>query len=375
MTNLDKLKTLIPMEEIEQSAQQQIYKNLEFDFLKTLAIMPDVHMGYTLPIGGVALLDNVISPEYCGYDIGCGVCCVITDVPASSLKEKDKIKIFNKLYETIPAGKGISRKIPIPYKKFKSAYNNHDKELNDRVNRRLGVQIGTLGSGNHFNEIGVNREGNIAISIHSGSRNPGHSVATFYMKVSKDCDKDLPKGFLHLNGELGQAYLQDMNFCLQYALNNRKLMMEDTLKILGFNSFIIQNYIKDMIDESHNHIVIKQDGVLHRKGATPAEKGVLGVIPGTMKSGVYVTKGLGNKEYLCSASHGAGRKMSRTKAKSKINLKDHKHWMNGIVAKVDKSTIDESHGAYKNLATVVSKQEGIVIDVVDYIKPLINVKG
>lgn len=372
MANLEKLRTLIPMEEIEQSAQQQIYKNLELDFLKILAIMPDVHMGYTLPIGGVALLDNVISPEYVGYDIGCGISNVVTDTPASMYHKKDKEEIFKKLYEIIPVGR-TTRNTSLSYDKFKSAYG--DKELNDRVNDRLYIQLGTLGGGNHFIEIGENKEGNICITIHSGSRNPGHSVATFYMRAAKEFDKDLPNGFLHLDGELGQAYLQDLNFMLQYALDNRKLMMIDTLKILGFAPFIIEMCIKDMINENHNHAVVRYDGVLHRKGATPAEKDVLGVIPGTMKSGVYITKGLGNEEYLCSASHGAGRKFSRTKAKAKINLKDHEHWMKGIVAKVTKSTIDESHGAYKNLKNVIKAQEGIVIDVVDYIKPLINVKG
>jgi len=373
MTKLDKLKTLIPIEEIEQSAQQQIYANLEFDFLKKLVIMPDVHMGYTLPIGGVALLDNVISPEYVGYDIGCGMCCVTTDVPVKSLKQKRKEEIFKELYEVIPVGMGLSKTKSEVYEEFKSGSGN--QELNDKVNGRLNVQLGSLGGGNHFIEIGGNREGNMCITIHSGSRNPGHSVASYYMKASKTNDEDLPKGFLHLDSDLGQAYLQDLNFMLQYALDNRKYMMIDTLYVLDFFPHNAAIYIKNMINENHNHAVVRDDGVLHRKGATPAEKDTLGVIPGTMKSGVYITKGLGNEEYLSSASHGAGRKFSRTKAKKMIKLSDHEHWMKGIVAKVTKSTIDESHGAYKNLATVVSKQEGIVIDVVDYIKPIINVKG
>jgi len=373
MTNLDKLKTLIPIEEIEQSAQQQIYTNLEFAFLKKLAIMPDVHMGYTLPIGGVALLDNVISPEYVGYDIGCGMCCVTTEVPVKSLKQKKKEEIFEELYKTIPIGMGLSKVKPEIFDEFKSASGN--QELDDKVNSRLSRQLGTLGGGNHFIEIGENRKKNLCVTIHSGSRNPGHSVASYYMKASKTIDGDLPKGFLHLDSDLGQAYLQDLNFMLDYALENRKIMMIDTLYVLGFGPTNVGFYLKNMINENHNHAVVRDDGVLHRKGATPAEKDTLGVIPGTMKSGVYITKGLGNKEYLSSASHGAGRKFSRSKAKKMIKLSDHEHWMEGIVAKVTKSTIDESHGAYKNLRNVIKAQEGIVIDVVDYIKPIINVKG
>ncbi len=373
MTNLEKLKTLIPIEEIEQSAQQQIYANLEFDFLKKLVIMPDVHMGYTLPIGGVALLDNVISPEYIGFDQGCGMCCIITDIPVKSLKQKKKEEIFKELYKVIPVGVGISKTKYKESEEFKSA--SGDRDLNNKVNAKLNSQKGSLGGGNHFIEIGGNKDDFVAITIHSGSRNPGHSVASYYMKVSKTNDEDLPKGFLHLNSDLGQAFLYDLNFMLQYALNNRKYMMIDVLKVLGYKEPKIKSFIKNMINENHNHGVIRDDGVLHRKGATPAEKDTLGVIPGTMKSGVYITKGLGNEEYLSSASHGAGRKMSRTKAKKMIKLSDHENWMEGIIAKVTKSTIDESHGAYKNLKNVIKAQEGIVIDVIDYIKPIINVKG
>jgi len=374
MASLKKLKSLIPMEEIEQSAQQQIYANLELDFLKILAIMPDVHMGYTLPIGGVALLDNVISPEYVGYDIGCGMCCVVTDMHKNELGNmRNKTKIFNDIYNAVPVGVGVPRESGIPNDHFKSS--SGDKDLNKKVNFKQYVQMGTLGGGNHFIEIGENRDKNVVVTIHSGSRNIGHSIAQYYMTKSKLEDKDLPNGFFRLDSDMGKAYKADLDFALNYALFNRMFMMTDVLKVLGFAPSIIEYCLRNMINENHNHAIVRDDGVLHRKGATPAEKGTLGVIPGTMKSGVYITKGLGNEEYLCSASHGAGRKMSRTKAKQKINLKDHKHWMDGIVAKVTKSTIDESHGAYKNLKTVIKAQEGIVMDVVDYVKPLINVKG
>jgi len=373
MANLDKLKSLIALDEIEQSAQQQIYANLELDFLKVLAIMPDVHMGYTLPIGGVALLDNVISPEYVGYDIGCGMCTVITDTPASTFNQRKREKIFNEIYKVVPVGVGVPRESGIPNDHFKSA--SGDKDLNKKVNTKQYIQMGTLGGGNHFIEIGENINKNIVITIHSGSRNIGHSIASYYMNKSKLEDKDLPNGFFRLDSDMGKSYKKDLDFALNYALYNRMFMMTDVLKVLGFAPFIIESCLHNVINENHNHAIVRDDGVLHRKGATPAEKGTLGVIPGTMKSGVYITKGLGNEEFLCSASHGAGRKMSRTKAKKMIKLCDHEHWMKGIIAKVDKSTIDESHGAYKNLRTVIKAQEGIVIDVVDYVKPLINVKG
>jgi tRNA-splicing ligase RtcB len=372
---LDKLKSLIPVYELEQSAQQQIYDALALDFLIKLAVMPDCHTGYTLPIGGVALLDNVISPEYVGYDIGCGMCYIVTRLSASKFfkNEKKKYKLFDEIYRRIPVGFN-SREKRLMYKDFKNA--SGDKKLLKKVNERLYIQIGTLGGGNHFIEIGVNREDFITITIHSGSRNIGHSIASYYMKLCKRADPDLPHGFLHLNGEAGQQYLYDMNFALDYALHNRKVMMKEVLSLFGYNDHEVSVLINCfMINENHNHAIVNGTEVLHRKGATPADKGQIGIIPGSMKTGVYVTEGLGNEEYLSSSSHGAGRKMGRKVAKQKIKMERFKEQMNGIVAKVDHSTKDEAPDAYKNLHTVIQSQEGIVVKTLDHSDPLINVKG
>ncbi len=373
---LGKLSTLIPIYLLELGAQQQIYNTLALDFLIKLAVMPDCHKGYTLPIGGVALLDRVVSANYVGYDIGCGMCYILTEILAKDFFKtlKSRVKMFESIYKTIPCGVGGATNKQVDYNKFKSA--SGDKKLTDRVESRLYVQLGTLGSGNHFIEIGVNKEGFITITIHSGSRNIGYSIADHYMKLSKFVDRDLPKEFLHLHGEHGDQYLRDMQFALDYALENRKIMMEKVLSLFGYKQFNIDYLIRTkMVNENHNHLVVDGNEVLHRKGATPAHKGQLGIIPGSMKAGVYITEGLGNEEYLSSASHGAGRKLSRTAAKKKIKLDRFKEQMDGIVAKVGKSTLDEAPDAYKNLHTVIEQQEGIVIKTVDYTKPLINVKG
>jgi tRNA-splicing ligase RtcB (3'-phosphate/5'-hydroxy nucleic acid ligase) len=360
---MHRLKSLIPFHEIEQEAQNQIYKLLEFDFVKSMSIMPDVHMGYTMPIGGVAIFDNVISPVCIGYDQGCGVCCIVTDIPISHIKGNEK-RIFNEIYTRIPVGFNC-RENGIGYNEFKSA--SGDKELNKKVNDKLEIQLGTLGSGNHFIELGENLEGFLSITIHSGSRNIGHSIASHYMKFNSI---GLTKGFLCLDSDLGQQFLVDMEFSLKYALKNRIVMMKDIAMILGLN---LKKY--HMINENHNHAIVTPDGVLHRKGATPADKDQLGIIPGNMRDGVYITKGLGNEEYLSSASHGAGRKMSRKKAKENISLDKFTQDMKDVIAKVDNGTLDESPDAYKDLDTVINYQKGIVVDIVDFIKPLINVKG
>ena len=372
---LDKLRSLIPVHELEHSAQSQIYEALALDFLIKLAVMPDCHTGYTLPIGGVALLDNVISPEYVGYDIGCGMCFIATRILASKFfkNEKKKLKLFDEIYRRIPVGFN-SRKQGRIYRDFKNASGNQG--LADKVHAKVYIQLGTLGGGNHFIEIGVNRKGYITVTIHSGSRNPGHSIASYYMNLSKHVDVHLPKGFLDLRSECGQQYLHDMNYALEYALENRTIMMREMLHLLGYNGHEIDSLINHhMVNENHNHAVVDGTEVLHRKGATPADKGQIGIIPGSMKTGVYVTEGLGNEEYLSSSSHGAGRKMGRKVAKKKIKLERFKEQMHGIVAKVEKSTLDEAPDAYKNLHTVIQNQEGIVIKTLDHADPLINVKG
>jgi len=144
----------------------------------------------------------------------------------------------------------------------------------------------------------------------------------------------------------------------------------DILRV-GYNEMNVNSFI----NENHNHAIITSEGVLHRKGATPADLGQLGVIPGSMLAGVYITKGLGNTEYLSSASHGAGRKMSRGFAKKNIDLDYFKMQMENIVANVSKETLDEAPDAYKDLEYVMNAQRGKVVNVVDYIKPIINVKG
>ncbi len=364
----EKIKSLIPLEDIESEALKQIYDVASLDIVKKLAIMPDVHTGYDLCIGGVALVDGHISPSFVGYDIGCGMCFVNTGVKTQELfkSKKDRQKVAEEIYKKIPVGKNI-RKKPLDYKKFKSA--SGDKNLDKKVNDKLFHSLGTLGSGNHFIEIGENLNGEVCITIHSGSRNIGHSIASYYMKKAR---------FLPIDSFWGQAYIEDMNFALEYALENRLTMMKEILKILGFSDKEIKKIIKKtLINENHNHAVLTEEGVLHRKGATPADEGQLGIIPANMKDGVYITVGLGNKEFLSSASHGAGRVLSRKKAKELIDIKEFKKIMEmaDVVAKVNEHTKDEAPFAYKDINTVINLQKGVVIEVVDVVKPLINIKG
>jgi len=352
-TVINKIKWLIPEEEVEQGAIEQIYNVAQMDMVKKMAIMPDVHQGYDMPIGGVALLDNHISPSFVGYDIGCGMCYVDTGLPVEDIfpDEREKVHIFDSIYDEIPMGVGGTA--------------SEDKKLQKIVDAKIISQLGSLGSGNHFIEIGKTEADTVSITIHSGSRGAGWQTAQYYMKISKDSG-----GILNLDSDSGKAYLKDMNFFLNYALANRSAMMKSIIKILGENW---DKFKEGMINKTHNHAEITEDGVLHRKGATSKDE--LGVIPGNMRDGAWVVRGLGNDEYLNSSSHGAGRRMSRTKAKQLTSMDKFIKSMDGIVAKIHKKTLDESPYAYKDIETVISRQEGVVIEVIDIAKPIINIKA
>jgi len=367
MAELHKLRTLIPLQELEISAQQQIYANLELDFLRRMVVLPDCHAGYDLPVGAVALLDGHISPSYVGMDIGCGMCFVNTglSVRDSLPTKKSREKLWSKICRNVPHGLGIAHEKPVAGEVFMSSSGN--KILDKTVNKFLNVHLGTLGAGNHFIEIGEDSAGKICVTIHSGSRRPGGDLAAHYIKLGR---------FFALDSDLGRAYLADLDYFLEYALKNRLHMMTAILEHipgLGFNDR--QKLIKEIVNENHNHAVVTPEGVLHRKGATPADKDQLGIIPANMRDGVWLTKGLGNDEYLSSSSHGAGRVMSRGQAKKKISVEQFERQMKGILATTTKGTLDEAPDAYKKIDRVIELQVGRVIEVIDHIKPLINIKG
>ena len=363
-----KLRLTIPWESIELSAQNQILRVLSVPELECLAVMPDVNPGYDLCIGGVALLRGIISPSFVGYDIGCGMCHVNVRENTSRLglgRPRDREKFFARLQKTVPSGLGEGNgTIPV---NFQSA--GGEKTLNDMVNNTATRQLGSLGSGNHFLELGKNSRGDVGITIHSGSRRAGYDIADWYVRKAKG-------SFIELDCELGQAYLKDMTWATEFALKNRRLMLEATLTLLGFYETEIASYLASMINENHNHAVLKENGlVLHRKGAASAEQGQLGVISANQRDGVYVTKGLGNEEFLCSASHGAGRVITRGAASKKGSVELMQKMMKGIVCRTDKAVLDEAPWAYKRIDTVLAAQAGILIEVLDHFKPVIVLKG
>jgi tRNA-splicing ligase RtcB len=321
-----------------------------------------------LCIGGVALLRGLISPSFVGYDIGCGMCHVALRENAAGLglgRPKDREKFFARLQRAVPSGLGEGHgSVPVD---FRSAAG--EQALTDKVKQTAARQLGSLGSGNHFLELGVNSRGDVGITMHSGSRRAGYDIADWYIRKAKG-------SFIELHSELGQAYVQDMLWATEFALENRRMMLQTTLALLGFGDAETAAYLCSMINENHNHAVVQENNrVLHRKGATPAELGQLGIIPANQRDGVWVTRGLGNEEFLCSASHGAGRTMTRAAAAQKGSVERMQKMMKGIVCRTDKDILDEAPWAYKKIDAVLAAQTGILIEVIDHFVPIIVLKG
>jgi tRNA-splicing ligase RtcB len=414
-----KMKVPVKMwaDEVEEGAMNQIMNLASLPFVfKQVAIMPDCHQGYGMPIGGVLATEGVVVPNAGGVDNGCGMCAVKTSIKAKQLDKEVLKKIMSKIREVIPLGmnhhkeKQNERLMPKYIAWDKSKYTGEDIEFHrdlkivGREFESALKQIGTLGGGNHFIEIQKDNDDNIWIMIHSGSRNLGYKVAKYYNDLAIELNESwfskVPKkwelAFLPLDSEEGQKYLLEMNYCVDFALVNRKLMMDRIIDII-FNiadtiPAIHPYYCCDikgnvgnpedvMINIAHNYARMEhhfgRDVIIHRKGATLARKDTIGIIPGSQGTKSYIVKGLGNKESFESCSHGAGRLLGRKEAQKTLNLEVEIKKMEdkGIVHSIRNiKDLDEASGAYKPIDEVMRNQSDLVEILVE-LQPLGAIKG
>ncbi len=387
------IKSWVPEDKIEDGALQQAMNlaNLPFAF-KHIALMPDCHQGYGMPIGGVLVTNDVIIPNAVGVDIGCGVAACKLPIKEIS---KDQIKeIFSEVRKIVPFGKNRHKykqdELYLPDRYELGCHFSHTKTKSLCQNwDEQQKQIGTLGGGNHFIEIQKGSDDHIWIMIHSGSRNLGYKVANYYNKIAKKLNKQWyaevdPKhdlAFLPIDHQIGIDYLNEMKYCVDFAKANRRLMMERYLNIILQQSFIDESLMLEIHDVPHNYVAIenhfRKNVWVHRKGATKAYKGEIGIIPGSQGTSSYIVKGKGNLDSFKSCSHGAGRTMSRTKAKEKLNLEEEIQKMNDqniIHGMRNKNNLDEASSAYKDIKEVMKNQEDLV-DIIVELKPLGVIKG
>ena len=348
------------------------FKSGHEDVIVNAAILPDAHFGYGVPVGSVFAAKGMIFPSAVGFDQGCGMCAIKTSFDKQSVLNNSR-HIWNKIQELIPTG--------FDHHDSGQAWSDYDdiEKTDDAVdifNYKNGTgwrQLGTLGGGNHFIEVGADKEDAVWVIIHSGSRGIGHAIATHYMKIAGGGKAREGYYGLDVNTVEASNYIMDLNFALEFALANRKLMMERIE--VAMSAFCDGHfYWNGLINRNHNHAELRDGLWIHRKGATHAEEGMMGVIPGNMRDGSFIVRGKGNPDSLWSSSHGAGRVLGRKQAKEQLNMEDFTETMGDIVAHVDQSRLDESPFAYKDIFKVMEAQKDLV-EIVAYVKPLINVKG
>jgi len=347
-----------------------------------IALMPDCHQGYGMPIGGVLAADCVIVPNAVGVDIGCGMCAVKTDIKADDVDTDTLKKILSEVRDRIPVGFNHQDN-PIEHEVFNEPA-DHVQPVREELESAT-KQLGTLGGGNHFIELQKSEEGMLWLMIHSGSRNFGLKIANFFHKKALElCNRwfsDLPDkdlAFLPTGERDAGLYIDGMNYALAFAAANRGVMM-DTLKDI-VNDITTCGF-DGAINIHHNYAVLEnhfgKNVWVHRKGATSAKKGQLGIIPGSQGTASYIVEGKGCRDSFESCSHGAGRKMGRKAAQRELDLVAEQRRLDdqGILHSIrGKKDLDEAAGAYKDIDEVMESQTDLV-KIVEKLTPLAVVKG
>lgn len=392
--NTEKKPIKVWLEDIEDGALEQAENlaNLPFTY-KWVSIMPDSHQGYGMPIGGVLAAENVVIPNAVGVDIGCGMCAVktsLTDIDTETLK-----RIIGEIRKVVPVGFNKHKeKQDIINMPVSTLSQNNESIIFKEFDNAL-YPLGTLGGGNHFIEIQKGDDGHIWIMIHSGSRNLGLKVANYYNEVAKELNKKWFSGvdekhdlaFLPVDSEEGKAYIREMNYCVDYAFANRKLMMDRVKDVFvkpdknGYTNVYQNIEFGPMINIAHNYARLEnhygKNVWVHRKGATSAKEGEIGIIPGSQGTKSYIVRGKGNKESFESCSHGAGRKMGRKQAERELDIEAETKMLDeqGITHSIrGVKDLDEAPSAYKDIKTVMENQKDLV-DIVVELTPLGVVKG
>jgi len=383
--------------EVEHHARAQLLNATNLPFIeKHIAVMPDTHAGVGCTVGSVIATKKAIVPAFCGVDLGCGVEAVRTTLKASMLPD-DLKKMRSAIESAVPHGfatKGRDHgswgdppaETNIAWMELEPGYKQIIEKHPKAKHKNPVSQLGTLGGGNHLIEICIDENDEVWFLLHSGSRGPGNKIGTHFIDLAK---KDMRRYFINLPDEnlayfpegtdYFQEYWRALAWAQRYAQVNRELMIQYIAKAVKKTKLVPKFELTDEYISCHHNYVARenhfgQNVLVTRKGAISAREGQGGVILGSMGTPSYVVKGLGCKESFCSASHGAGRRMSRTQAKNTITLKQHREATEGVECKKDASVLDESPAAYKSVEDVMKAQEELV-EPVHRLKQVICIKG
>lgn len=363
-----------------------------------IAVMPDVHMGKGATIGSVIPSVDAVIPAAVGVDIGCGMVATKTTLTASQLP--DNLAAIRHAFEAaVPHGRtgrgrgardrGAWHNIPDVVagewqkldKRFEKICVKHPAIKNsNHVNH-----LGTMGTGNHFLELCLDENNAVWIMLHSGSRGVGNRIGTYFIELAKkEMERhqinlpDMDLAYLKEGSEYFDDYVEAVEWAQDFAAKNREIMMFNAIKALKKQIPIAFETAELAVNCHHNYISREhhfgKDCFVTRKGAVRAQKGEMGIIPGSMGARSFIVRGLGNPDSFNSCSHGAGRVMSRTKAKKVFNIQDQIAATQGVECRKDAAVIDEIPHAYKDIEKVMAAQQDLV-EVVHTLKQIVCVKG
>jgi tRNA-splicing ligase RtcB len=385
--------------DFEEEARKQIENAASLPFVfHHVCLMPDGHIGYGAPIGGVLATKRAVVVNFVGVDIGCGMTFIGTDIPIEVLNKE--LDTHGTLLKGIIGN--IKRNVPVGFEHHRekqsctildSAISEDnpiimDHLLTSQIEKGY-YQVGTLGGGNHFIELQVDENNNLGIMLHSGSRNFGKQICDYYNKLAKELnqqwfssvDPKIDLAFLPLDSHHGNGYLTWMTLALEFAKANRAAMMHQcihtVLNMVKKYTTLSNINLGEQIDIHHNYAAIEnhfgENVIVHRKGAVKAVG--TGIIPGSMGSKSYITVGLENPLSFKSCSHGAGRKMGRKHAREVLDLQAEQEKLSGILhnlTSIDK--LDEAPGAYKDIDIVMENQKDLV-SITKTLHPIAVIKG
>lgn len=381
---------------VEDAARQQLINIAKLPFIhRWVAVMPDVHLGKGATVGSVVPTVGAIVPAAVGVDIGCGMIATRTTLTASDLPD-NLAGMRSAIERAVPHGRTVGRRDKGAWDTPPSASIEGWSQLEQDFRRIVEKQpklartnnlshLGTLGTGNHFVEVCLDEEDRVWFMLHSGSRGVGNAIGTRYIELAKEDmrrwminlpDQDLaylPEGSEHFDD-----YVFAVEWAQRFARANRAIMMSHVIDAVAgvipkpFDAWAeAVNCHHNYVNREHHY---GKNVLVTRKGAVSAKAGELGIIPGSMGAKSFIVRGLGNEESFHSCSHGAGRVMSRTEARKRITLADHKHATAHVECRKDSDVIDESPAAYKSIDAVMEAQKDLV-EIVHTLRQVVCVKG
>jgi tRNA-splicing ligase RtcB (3'-phosphate/5'-hydroxy nucleic acid ligase) len=388
----DKAVVFLPWDSIEAEARQQIMNTASMPFVfKHVAVMPDCHYGKGATVGTVLPTDGAVVPAAVGVDIGCGMIAVRTPLKRGDIPDVGRVRSGIERRIPMSAGKN-NAKLTATAAAGVASLETLARELRanpDQYDRNWRLALGTLGGGNHFIELAEDTDGTVWVTLHSGSRGVGNKIGTHYIRVAQDLcrkmsielpDRDL--AYLPEDHPAFNAYLRELNWAQQFAFHNRNEMMNRVMTELSFAIYGEDGHQTELEHQRincHHNFTQKEhhfgrDVWITRKGAIQARAGMWAMIPGSMGTRSYIVVGKENAMSFNSAPHGAGRRYSRTRARSLFSLDDLKKAMEGIEYRHSKVLLDEIPSAYKDIDEVMEHARDLV-EVKYVLKQFVNVKG